>query len=762
MPRARDNAAPASSRVPQFQQKPGVGSVGPIAALVTQQQEQAASMQKLIATMQKAQIENQRAVQEAARAGGGAATQVANQVASGLDRINKEKSRQQDRAEDRAFAEDQQRLNAQLQRDAAKEAASMGAAIQGQREQIMQFRDSWIAKRDQKRMAIEAYGARTDEMLNAGWFSSDDGRKQLTERRHHVDMMKAMHADHFDDRHLSAAYSLHNKSIQALIEGDDVMDLSRLRVEPLMLPMAKVEGNGRRLAKPGEISGDMMFELKMHGGYPKKGVVFNDDENFGLPEGYAPKLLSADVVLDAMARDDYLRFATDKTLRQELDRKNAEIIVQSRDRLEPMYEMYTDYNKMFNPMAGAAVQRSIENFLAEDNPHKFNDMPRQLVFGAVGEIFGGGRKGEEIAIIAAEIFDGKREPKSDKELMIAMALESALFNIKTHMNTEFMNADSEGSFASTLVKQMEEVMGAEQAALALGVPSSAVGFVQATQVMQGRLAEASSFANRAHMGMEKLSIIEQFQDELGRYARLADIYTMRVLDEGEKNERRVKELMGEADALQSSSEAVEAIPPSELQGEFNRTSAKDLESTMTHMDALIKLGSELGPDTLNEISAFITAELEPLTTSNLPAYLDQTRVENERSGYVRAATERSGFNLARNGRARSAREKRNPRSGPPSVGESFDEGGVGALITEQLPALISAAHGGISEGLTQGFTRVMAGAAGSGPATATARGARAIFQGSQPIPFPGETARIKKNLDPAEIQQIINASNEGR
>jgi len=752
--------APASSRIPAFQQKPGAGRTGPVAALVAQQQEQQQAMTKLIQTMEKAQIDNQRAVQEAAQAGGGAATQVANQVAAGLDRVQQEKARSQERAEDKQFAEDQMRLNASLQRDAAKEAAAMGAAIQGQREAMLNFRDSWIAKRDQMRQAMEAYGARTDEMLTAGWFSSEKGRKELEARRHQVDMMKNMPVNHYDDRHLAEAYRIHREGIQALIQGDDAMDLSQLRVEPLMLPMAQVKSNGRRLAQPGEMNPDKAFELKMHGGYPKDGVIFNSEENFGMPQGYAPQLLSANVVLDAMASDDYLRYANDLSIRQELNRKNAEIIVQSRDRLEPLYETYTNYNKMFNPMAGAAVQRSIENFLALDNPHKFNDVGRNITFGAVAEIFGGGSKGDKIAQIAAEIFDGKREPSSDKELVIAMALESSLFNIKQHMHTEFMNADTQGSFASSLYKQMEEALGPEQAALALGVPNDAVGFIGGVQVMQGRLAEAAAFANRAHMGMERLSIIEQFQDDLGKYARLADIHTMRVLEEGTQNERRVKELMGKTEALQQGEEAVNAIPPEQVAGELGRISANDLQSTMTHMDAVIKMAHELGPDTLNEVAAFITQELEPLTSENLPAYLDQTRVENERSGYVKATTERSGFNLARNQRARSAREKRNPRSGPPSTGESFDEGGAVGTLIEQVPALISAGHNSIRSGMVSGATRAVAGVGGSGPAMAAHLGGRAAFQGTLPVSTPGETSRIKKTLDPAEIQQIINESNK--
>jgi len=760
MPRARDNAPPASSRIPQFQQRQGAGKTGPVAALVAQQQEQQQAMTKLIQTMQQAQAENQQAVRQAAQAGGQGATQVANQVAAGLARQNQETARQQERAEDRQFAEDQQRLNAQLQRDAQKEAQAMGVAIQGQREAIMNFRESFVAKKVAKSQAIDAYQARTDEMLSAGWFSSQEGRKELAMRRHHVDAMKAMHQDHYDDRHLAEAYRLHNKGVQALIRGDDARDLSNLRVEPMMMPMADPPQNdGKRLMQPGELSGDKMFELKMHQGYPRNGVVFNQEENFGMPEGYAPKLLNSDVILDAMSRDDYLRFANDASLRQELDRKNAEIIVQSRDRLEPHLEMYENYNKMFNPMAGGAIQRSLEDFLADDNPHKFNDMGRQITFGAVKEIFGGGRKGDEVARIAAEVFDGKRELKSDKELMIAMALESAMFNIKTQMQNEFMSTDAEGSLGGTLVKQMEELLGPEQASLALGVPSNAVGFVKGVDVMMGRLAEASAFANRAHMGFEKNSLIEQFQGELGRYARLADVYAMRVLDEGTQNERRVKELMGEAEALQAGSEAIEEIAPGDLQGEFDRTSRRGLQSTMTHMDAVIALANDLGPDTMNEISAFITQELEPLTSGNLQAYIDQTRVESERSGYAANAVESAGFNHGRNQRARMKRQEGEQRQGAPSAGESFEKGGAIGVLVEQTPRMISLGAQGLQNTLASGATAAVSGVAGRGPGTAAALGGLAAFKGQMPIPLPGETEQMS-NLTLAEKAQIIRESNK--
>jgi hypothetical protein len=726
------------------------------------QQQQQEQFNKLLRTMQQAQEENQRQVAAAAQAGGGAATEVANQVTRGLERAEQQSTRQRERAEDKTFAVQQQELNAKLQQDAAKEAAAMGAAIQGQRDQITNYHDSFLSKKAANSEAIAAYSARTDEMLTAGWFSSSEGRKELKKRRHLLDLMSANHDDSYDDRHIAEAYRVHNKNVQTTILGDGTMDLSNLVVEPLMMPMIDPpHQSGRRIAEPGEISPDKMFEMKIFGGYPRDGVVFNDEENFGLPEGYSPRLVSSDVVLDAMARDDYLRFATDKSLRQELDRKNAGIIVQSMDRLRPHLEMYEGYNKMFNPMAGSAIERSLENFLADPNPNKFNDMGRQITFGAVAEIFGGGRNGDEIAVIAAEIFDGKRELKSDKELATAMALESALYNIKEHMMTEFQNVGEGGaSLASSLVQQMEAELGPEQTALALGVPSGAVGLVKGLDVMQSRLGEAAAFANRTHMGFEKNSILEQFRGELGRYARLADVYATRILDEGEQNERRVQELMSTEEALEGAAERVAATPPGEVQGSLNRINAADLQSTMTHMDAIIKIGNDLGPDVLNEVSAFITAELEPLTSPNLQAYINQTRVEQERSGYVKNAVEGASFNYKRNQRARQAREASSQREGPPSIGESFEKGGAIGVLAEQVPTMISLAHSGVKSALVYGGTAMAAGIGGRTLGVPAHLGARAAFKGDVPLPFPSEAKRIRETLTPEEIRDTIRKSNQ--
>jgi hypothetical protein len=259
------------------------------------------------------------------------------------------------------------------------------------------------------------------------------------------------------------------------------------------------------------------------------------------------------------------------------------------------------------------------------------------------------------------------------------------------------------------------------------------------------------------MGFQKNSLLEQFQKELGRVARKADMYAIRILNEGEEDERRVRELMGLDESLEAAEERVAQTPPDELQGSISRFNQGDIGKTMTNLDALIAISDGIGPDARNEIAAFITAELEPLTTQNLPGYIDQTRVDNERSGYSRNVTEEDSFNLKRQQRARQRRLAGDQRSGPPSTGESFEQGGVPGVLIDQVPPMLTLAGQSIAGGVGRTATGLAQIAGGERAAKPLARGTRAL-QGQQPIPFPGETAQMG-NLTREEKEQIIRQGN---
>jgi hypothetical protein len=666
----------------------GGGASGAVAALVQQAQAQNEQFQKLLQVITQLQQENAQAVQAAGQAGGMAATQVANQVATAMGRIQEEERRGEERAEERQFSEEMTRLNAKLQQDAQREAQSMAVAIQGQREAIARFTDQWLSRRNDMQEAIAAYGARTDEMLAAGFFDSKQGRQELKQRLHLIEMMQANSDDHFDDRHLSAAYQLHNQNLQRLAEGGEAMDLSRMQVDPLMLPMPETQDGGRRVAGPEEVSPQKMFEMKLYGGYPARGVVFNDEENFGLPAGYSPRMADAETMLEALSRDDMYRFASDQSIRRQLTRKNQELLVQSMDRLEPLKEQYENFNQVFNGMAPAAVDAAIQEFMAEPNPHKFDDVGRHLVSLSVKHMFGGGTRGEQMALRAMETFDGKRELTTPEQAFVAMAMESAAFNVKTHLLTEIMGAEgAEGTVATRLVQQMSQQLGEKGMAQALGVSPDAVGLVDAQRVMTNRITEAYTFANRLHQGLWNQSVLEQFRGNLRKFTRLADLFAFKTVQEAEGTQRRVMQLMGQDEALSQMEQDIKGTSPEDLESLAERRDETAVQEDLNMLDAMIQLSEQIGPDTLTGVVTMATAGQAAQETPNLRSYLDQTYVERQRSGYVKSAAERSRFNYDRQQRAR--RQAQQQKQQQPTMQESAQERGAVGVVTEQVPALMS-------------------------------------------------------------------------
>ncbi len=644
---ARDQAALSAASV-SGAPGGGGGSGGAVAALVQQAEQSQKQFQKLMQVVIQLQQENAQAVQAAGQSAAGAATEVANAVSRQVKEENLKGEKKRERLEDRAFQEDFARLNAKLQEDAGREAQGIAASITTQRESIIRFAGQFNSQRANMDEAVTSYAARTDEMLAAGFFDSKAGRGEFKKRLHLIDMMRANADDHFDDRHLDEAYRLHNDNIESIIAGDEPMGLGHLRVGPLGLPMTKTTPSGRQIAEPDSIPPDKMFEMKMMGGYPERGVVFNDEENFGMPAGYSPRLVDAETVLEALSRDDTYRFASDASVRRELTRKNQELVVEAMDRLEPLRDQYKSFNTTFNAMAPGAVDAAIREFMDDPNPHKFDDIGRSLTSGAIKHMFGGGSKGEKMALQAMKLFDGEGEMTTPEQSFGAMALESAVFNIKTHMLSEIQGSTGGGaSLATQLVRQLTESIGEDGVSELLGVAPTAVGLVKAQDIMQQRLTDSYAFANRMHEGLWRQSVLETFRKDLRKNTRLADLFAFKQVKEGSDQQGRMLQLMGQDEAFAEINQNIQGQAPEDLEDLADQRNTGAIEADLNMLDAMILLGEELGPDQLNSVAAMVTGGAESPNSPNLQAYLSQTLVDQQRSGYVKAASKSARFNYDR-------------------------------------------------------------------------------------------------------------------
>jgi len=229
----------------------GPGSNKAIQALLQQAQQSRAQFDKLLNTVNQLQQENAQSVQQAGQSAAAGTTEVANMVAANLDRQNQEAEKKRDRLDDRKAGQDFARLQAKLAQEAKDTIQSRGQDILAQRQAIAAFTQQYNAKKAQINEAIAGISAQTDEMLKAGYYDSPEGRKSWKKMLHVLDMARTFSDDHFDDRHLQAAYDLQNENIQRIIKGQDPLDLSRLRVDPLLLPYPTTEKTGKRIVEEG-------------------------------------------------------------------------------------------------------------------------------------------------------------------------------------------------------------------------------------------------------------------------------------------------------------------------------------------------------------------------------------------------------------------------------------------------------------------------------------------------------------------------------
>lgn len=737
----------ALSAIATRSKRTGPGSA--VAALVGQQQESQLQMQKLLQTIQKLQEENALEVQRAAQAGGGAATQVANQVAQGLERVRSESKREQERAEDKDFAREQQELNAKLQKDAAREAAAMGAAIQASRERYVNSINTMKENQSNLDASRDAFSARIEEAARTGKFASPEGRKRLQKMFDLVKQSRVYGDNMFNDKHFRAAFREHNAQLEEMLKSDDPMSVLNMQTDPLNLPMPEMKGPRDKISSLKALTPDQQFELELAGGYPPGGMMFSREENFGLPEGETPNVLHPATMIDLLVDADVERSIQDKSLLQEYRTGRMRQLIENNDRISKMKETHTSLNKTYNIKALQGTEAALEDFASDNDPAKFNDPGRYIMTRSLVHTFGGGSQGEEIAQIGLEFFDGKREPQSDEDFFVMAAMESASFNIRSHLTTAIMKAGEKGgTFATQLVKQLNDTVGKDETLRRLGVDPGGAALVDAQAVMQDLVLESLGMAGRMNDGMKSFSLYKQFKDKYVSNLQQMDLHAFRITKEGKQRDARLGELM--TDLNRSPEEG----GPSLEQLQSTEAGARTFEDTMTTIDAFLGLYGELGPDTHAQISGFIANHLDPVTSPDLKSYGDQMVVEQQRSGYAKAASE---FSLFAHERAKRGKQKAQEGQ---TTGQAFKKGGVPQVVAEKLPALISMGNRALLR-TTLGTAHVVGQAIGGERITQPFEAGTEAALGRLPIPFPGETKRIKESLTPAEIRQVIEESNRG-
>lgn len=686
-------------------------------ALIQQQEAQGEQFQKLLQTIEQLQKENSEAVQAAGQSAAGAATEVANSIAANIDRENAKADRTRERQEDKEFSREMAATTAKLQKEAGLEAAKMGALLTAQRDDRL----AWMDNFEGKKKAFEATGiefeARVDQLVAAGMYDSPKGRDRLKKIYNFMEWSEAMGEDHFDNRYRVAAQKLYNENIDDIFEGKDPRDMSDLTRNPLLEKYTDLKSSGKALADPGTLTPDKMFELKVHGGYPKEGVLFNNQKNFGLPAGHEPTFTNVKTMRKAILSDETWNFMNDSSIRREALRNYQNLVLQTTERLEPMYEQYKSFNGMFGALSPAAFEKGIKNFLVNPDPNKFDDIGRAISENVISEIYGGGDAGKKMASWAMDVFDGKIEPATEGELAVVMALESASFSLKTHARTALQSAGEDGgTLATTLAAQMKGELGDEGFARMMGVENSGPGFVAALGKLTETLNETHGFMGRLNQGMKNVGILEYFRDEMGEAARNGDIIAMVTVREAGDPDKRIGKILGRDAAFDKVQGIIESASTEQVGDLVSNIDTEQIEETLSFVDATLSLVEGFGPDQQRGLHTLLAAQLEGIEPENLQSFIDDSKKMRTQSTYVTAAGDRAGFTYKRH---LELAKKRKEAGDSETVGGGFQKSGVFGTV----PPLLSIAKSKIGVGLEHVGAGLVKMAAGQEAAQNFRRGA---------------------------------------
>jgi hypothetical protein len=675
-----------------------------IQAAAQQQQQGMQKLMKLTMDLQKANAE---ANEQARQSAGGAVAETLNAVTQGMERERQERQRVREKSEDKEFAVEMAEFQQTLAKDLQMEGQRVGNEMQASRDAALDFVQRYKAQKQETNQAITAGYAKLDALANGGYFDHlPDGVDRYAQMKGALDMAEARADDHFSDANLSRVYSMMDQAVRDIQAGQAPMDLRTLQVDPLLLPNPKpveVRGNPGRGLTPDEI-----FRMKMTGGYPMGGTVFADRD----PTEPDARVFDPKTFTEALFYDSTLTQLTDRGNRAKLKHKIAMRVAEANERLVPMMERYEDTNRIMNTMAPNAVARGIEEFAAQPGTGKFDNMPRNLFFLAMKNMYP--ERGEELAAMALDVFDGKREFKTAEQYWVGMGLESAAFNVQQHLSDALQQPiqrpgeKGATTMALVLAQQIQDQVGPEGLGQFLGVEGpvdareDGPGMITAQRMMTRRLIDTKSFAQRVHRGLWQESALEQFREQLASNLRMADVVALNLAfgEQGdrEKAAQKVQEVLGQVAA--GAPERVAGMGPQAVQTSLAQGSEFDLNI----MDSMILLAAENGRDALTEMAVAVTGGAESIDSPNLEAYRAIFDQEARRSGDSRYDIERTRRNFDVQQRAKELAQvqkerglvgagteavKRAPgavagavQSGQQAVGgaaKGFFEGAMGAL-----------------------------------------------------------------------------------
>jgi hypothetical protein len=566
---------------------------------------------------------------------------VANQVAGGMQKMQEDRKRQREKVEGVQLQEDLLEFQQKLSTETAAEGTRIGTLMKQAQEATSMEINNWREKGTEMKSNQTAVKDQFGKMVASGMFRRiPNGYKMMDDIWKALKNSEAYVDDHTDPAYISKAVNLMHQAERDITAGRDPMDLAALYDKPKTTELAGITETGTPMADP---DGAVRFADSLRNGYPAEGIysVAKDDPRVTNTKLVTPTAMARLLVDNAT----YTSLVSDESRQKFVQGRMKQLDDEAR-LFGPMSDNYEKVSNMMFGRANAAVRQGVTKFASNPDNKKFANTPKAVVENILTEMF---PDTPGMAAFAQGIRDRTIELDTPAEFASVMTMEAAAAAIEkrvigalTSMQAG-VGTDQKGQAAS-VVSQMAEQWASsttpDQINQMLGAGSvdkggslTGVGLVRAQSHIQGLLEQAASYAGELRDAANSQGAVQGYVQQHGDTARLRDVYLwMHNAKTAEDKERAQKLLVGQLEGQ------ADQMSLSDLQG-WEPTVNEKAQASRTILDSTLEFVQAINPDQLPRVAALLAGGQVDLTDGRIAMLNSARQSAEERSSYLQLVKE---------------------------------------------------------------------------------------------------------------------------
>lgn len=484
----------------------------------------------LMQVTQQQQQENALANQEARQSAAGGVTEVLNQVASGIrgrDTTAEDEKTKQDREYQEEYTLWQQELAQKSRRDMLAIQQALKAQEEARTTYLGKYQNDLAVLRESNL----ANRAKLEQMAEV-FFTLPDGAARYAKAMEALQHSEDMYETHQSAPYAAKANQITNEANAEILQSADPLgELQRLQaIDPRLLPLPGVtQPIDKELPT---LSWKDRLDWEQGQGYPSSGVQTIDPS---MATHVVPYTQTS--AIRSMMDDANFRMMVTKEGRKKLKDSSIRALIEAERVTTPLLDSERQYREIFESLAPEAISRGIQDYLADPNPHKRDNMAETLVGKILTHMIPD--NGAKFSQDALQMMKGELTINDQKGIALALAVKAAASALDEQLVATQADPTTGiiGGLFNDMVLNNPAGAPAALAQFGLGVQTTGLGASGKTTVSENAVASAhrqfavlfakmGGVAGRIKHAAWSQVPVRALYDEVGTIRRLADTYTI--------------------------------------------------------------------------------------------------------------------------------------------------------------------------------------------------------------------------------------------